>query len=123
MGATRIVRGLENLKDEFRKAKLNCGDLRGLKNRFQISERLGVNQLQTFFFAAGGGDGLPTEIEVEIARNKYDSGFHEYSMKDMVSEVKNRNDRMYITLHARTYTSKHKTDSNSKTVAEFYYRN
>lgn len=79
--------GIEALKDKFRWAKLMVGDLRGLKNRFALGERLGVSGLQTFFHAVGGNGEYRMEVYVDIMPKGTTNSFWCYSIKDMVEEI------------------------------------
>jgi hypothetical protein len=89
----KTIKGIENLKDEFRRAKLIVGDLRGLKNRFQLAQRLGINQLQTYFYAAGGNGENRMEVYADITplpqkEGKVQYSFWSYSIKEMVEEIR-----------------------------------
>jgi|HubBroStandDraft_3_1064219.scaffolds.fasta_scaffold08371_7 hypothetical protein len=107
--------GIENLKDEWRIAKLKNGDLRGLKNRFALAERLGINKLQTYYFAAGGLGDERVEIYAET-----DSGCH-YSLKDLIDEVSSRG-QVVIQLCSATW-NKERTDATRKNIGdEFLYK-
>lgn len=81
------VVGIKNLTDEFRRAKIIAGDLRGLKNAITLSERLGVNAMQTLFFMAGGNGGYKIEVYADITRDGEENSSWSYSMKDMVEEI------------------------------------
>lgn len=122
----KTIQGIENLKDEFRKAKIIHGDFRGLKNKFALTERFEIDPMQTFFFAAGGARGRfgedigKVEIIGYISENDDDFGFCEYTMKDFVKEVKKYTCPLYITFEVLKW-NKGGTDRNSNYLETFQY--
>lgn len=117
------VTGIENLKDQFRKAKLICGDFRGLKNRWSLSEKFGIPMLQTLFYSVGGGnfEGVRMELtadcyhESEISR-------HAFTMKGLVEEMKDADGVWDVRLICLVW-NKHRTDADRKEILLFEYSN
>lgn len=111
----KTVIGLNNLKDEFRKAKIQCGDLRGLKNKFELSERFGINPMQTYFFATSSNGGERYELVVEGDVNSY-------TLKELIQDVKGLNKPIEISFVCLTW-NKLRTDAKRKTIIEITYSN
>jgi len=85
----KTITTIEALKDEFRKVKLQVGDLRGLKNRFELSERLGIAGLHTFYYSMGGNGKERSEVYADITPKGQKSSFWSYSMKEMLIDIEN----------------------------------
>lgn len=116
----KTIVGLEALKDEFRRAKLKAGDMRGLKNAFQLSERLGVSTLQTFFYKAGGGNfgGTRAEVYADFCRKGDSSTSWAYSMKDLVEEIRaDKANEFEVTFYVATW-NRDRTDAERKRISE-----
>lgn len=116
------VIGIESLKDEWRIAKLKSGDLRGLKNRFALSKRLGINQMHTWFHAVGGNGKERIEVYAEVYIDGQDCGW-QYSLKDLLVTIDNPEGPVVIQLCAARW-NKERTDATRTTITpEFLYKN
>ncbi len=116
------VIGIENLKNQFRKAKLMCGDLRGLKNSFSLSEKLGVPALQTWFFKSGGNGEERMELTADCYMVNGTISIHAYTMKGLIEDMKNETELYEVYLVCLKW-NKHRTDADRRTVLEFLYKN
>lgn len=89
MNETKILTNIEAVKDAFRFAKVKYGDFRGLKNRFELAEKFGIEPLQVLFYSNGGHGKERVEIEVSIRENENDTApDHVWSIRDLVEELK-----------------------------------
>lgn len=118
----RTVIGLENLKNEFRKAKLSCGDLRGLKNRFSLSEKLGINSFQTYYYSVGGNGGERMELTADCYGLNKQGDIYAYTMKDLIDDIKEEIGEFEINLVCLKW-NKQRTDADRKTIETFLYKN
>lgn len=113
------LKNIEAVRDEYRKAKLQCGDLKGLKNRFQLANRLGIEPLHTYYVSVSP---QRTEVTASIyspAKKAFIA--HAYTMKGLIDELKDLESGEYeITLECCTW-NKEKTDADRKTIKEFGY--
>jgi hypothetical protein len=116
------VIGLNQLKDKFRLAKLKCGDLRGLKNAFGLSERLGVPALQTYYFKAGGNGEIRMELVADCHRLDKKGTIYAYTMKELIEDIKNEPGQWEINLVCNEW-NKHRTDAERKDILTFIYSN
>jgi len=117
----QLVIGIPALKDKYRQAKLMCGDLRGLKNRFSLSEKLNVPALQTYYFSCGGHGDTRAEL---VADCYGDEGglIYEYTMSGLVEALKGDSESYEINLICLTW-NKARSDAERKTVMTFKYKN
>ena len=113
--------GYDNLKDEYLKAKLECGDFRGLSNKFELAQKFNINPLQIYFNSCTSTD-LRFEMIPEIAYEENENGFCEYNMKNFFRELKfeDRN-TFYITFTCLKW-NKYRTDADRKTIKEFCFK-
>lgn len=118
----KVIVGIENLKDEFRRAKLKVGDLRGLKNRFDLSKRLGVAPLHTFFFSMGGNGKERCEVYAEITPIGKDTSLTVYSIKEMVEEINGWNENEFEVQFCNARWNQHRTDANRSNLEVFTFR-
>jgi hypothetical protein len=117
-----IVTGLNALKDKFRLAKLKCGDLRGLKNRFSLSEKLGVATLQTYFYSTGGNGDTRAELTADCYSVESDRCIHEYTMGGLIEEMKGETELYEVHLICLMW-DKERTDAERKDIDTFLYKN
>lgn len=121
---SRIV-GIENLKDQFRKAKLMCGDFRGLKNRFALSEKFNIPGLQTYFYSVGGGnqEGQRMELVADCyQQGESDRAIYAYTMNGLVEDMRDEEGVWDVNLICLTW-NKERTDAKRKDVLIFEYSN
>ncbi len=104
------ITGVENLKDEWRKTKIKYGDLRGLSNRFALSEKFGINPMQTYFYSAGGNGKVRIEVWADIYTNGK-GGFRNYSIKELVKEVTDITEGEITIIFGYNKWNEHRTDS------------
>jgi hypothetical protein len=116
------VIGLENLKDEFRKAKLKCGDLRGLKNAFALSTKFNVPGLQTFFYKMGGNGGERMELTADCYGLNDQGNVYAYTMKGLINDIKNETGDFEVHLICLVW-NKSRNDAKRKEISEFIYSN
>lgn len=114
--------GIEALKDEFRKAKLKCGDMRGLKNSFELSEKFGIPALQTFFYKMGGNGGQRMELTADCYSIESSLSIYAYTMTQLVEEIKNETEAYEVNLICLVWNKK-RTDADRKTISTFIYSN
>lgn len=114
--------GIENLKDQYRKAKLMCGDLRGLKNRFDLSEKLGINSLQTYYNSVSTHGGERFELVANCTEQGTGSNVNEYTMKDLIEPMKKWPGVYEVELECLTW-NKRRTDARRRTVLNFIFKN
>lgn len=119
---TRIVIGLDNLKDEFRIAKLKCGDLRGLKNAFELSRKFNIPQLQTYFFKSGGSGSERMELVADCYAENSDRLIFAYTMGDLIEQMKDETESYDVHLICQAW-DKSRNNANRKEVSNFSYRN
>jgi hypothetical protein len=117
-----VVIGIEALKDKFRAAKLKCGDLRGLKNKFELSEKLGIPALQTYYYASGGNGGERAELTADCYSEESDRTIHAYTMKGLVEDIRAESETYEVNLICLMW-NKQRTDANRKTIDTFLYKN
>ena len=115
------VIGIENLKNEFRKAKLICGDLRGLKNRFALSAELGVSSLQTFYHSVGGNGKIRMELTADCYSTSSDRCIYEYTMSGLVEEIKDETESFEVHLICLEW-NKQRSDAKRREVSQFIYK-
>lgn len=113
---------LKALKDEFRKAKLKSGDLRGLKNRFSLSKRLGIAALHTFYVSVAPNEGKRVELVADCYEQDGTGTIYAYTMKDLIEEIKDTNVTFEINLIALIW-NKARTDAERKEVSRFLFKN
>ena len=116
------VIGIENLKDKFRLAKLKCGDLRGLKNSFALTEKFGLPALQTFYFKAGGNGDERMELVADCYGNEKQGDIYAYNMGDLVNDIKKEIGEFEVHLTCLKW-NKERTDADRKDVLVFNYKN
>lgn len=114
--------GIEKLKDEFRKAKLKCGDLRGLKNAFRLSEKFNVPALQTFYYKSGGNGEKRMELVADCYSLESSLSIHAYTMKELIQEIKNETEEYEVNLTCLEW-NKYRNDAERKTISLFKYKN
>lgn len=121
----KTVIGIKALKDEYLKAKLNSGDLRGLKNRFELASKYGIDEMKIMYLSAGGkgynSEGK-CELEITVAENEDDlNGYPVWNWKDLKTGVEKKSN-CYIEIKCNLW-NKYNTDVNErKPIAEFYYK-
>lgn len=115
------VIGIENLKDQFRRAKIMCGDLRGLKNRFELSEKFGIDPMQTYFYATASSEER-AELTADCYGNDGQGNIHDYTMSGLVEQMKNETGEFEVNLVCLVW-NKYRTDAKRKTVSTFLYSN
>lgn len=121
----RTVTGIANIKDEFRKGKLICGDLRGLKNKFELTRKFGLPQLQTFFHASGGNGGERMELIAELyeeGNSDIYSTIYAFTMSDLVDQIKDETGKYEAHLVCLIW-NKERTESKRRNISEFIYTN
>jgi hypothetical protein len=112
--------GIEALKDEYRKAKLKTGDLRGLKNRFALSKRLGINQMQTWYYSVSGNGDKRAEVYADVYRDGDSIGWY-YSLKDLIESLGGPGE-ITISIEVAMW-NKERTDADRTTVIpEFIFK-
>lgn len=115
------ITGIKNLKDQFRKAKLMCGDLRGLKNRFALSEKFNIAALHTYFYSA-----RKIDERIELTADCYgldgQGNVYAYTMQGLVEDMKDMSGSFEVHLIALEWNKK-RTDANRKEVLQFNYSN
>lgn len=119
------ITGIKNLQDEWRKLKLKVGDLRGMKNRFNISQKLGVPALQTFFYSMGGNGKERMEVWADISYDENSTGWRVYNMKDLLQEVKEAKEKNHSCLYIQLGYIKwneHRTDGDHINGKEFIFK-
>ena len=114
----RVIVGVENLKDEFRKYKLKTGDLKGLKNKFALSERLGIPALSTFFYLAGGNGKKKPEVYADIQAKSWTNSFWVYSMKELIEEIESVEDNEFEIQLCLAMWNEHRTDADRSNLTQ-----
>jgi hypothetical protein len=84
----KTLKGIEAVKDAYRRMKIKCGDHRGMKNRFKLAERFGINPQMVMFNSIAPNHGEKVEIEVSISDPKYDSPTYVWKLSDLIVELK-----------------------------------
>jgi hypothetical protein len=117
----KILIGIEAVKKEYRRVKLQYGDYRGMKNKYELAEKLGINPMQILFYSNGGGQGEKTEIEVEIREEGDKVSSYVWTMKDLVDELKKAKHQCEIEIVAYRW-NKIRTDRERIEGSEFIYK-
>lgn len=120
------VTGIKELKKEYRRAKIMCGDFRGIKDKFEFSED--INPMETMFYAMGGGKGRigqevgKVEVITEVFEHEDSAGWTEYNMADFLKNIKTYNKIVRIEFTCNEWNKKG-TDRDSRTLFEIEYIN
>ena len=123
---TNIICSLIDIKDQYIKAKLQMGDLRGLKAPVDLACKYNLNEMEIAFYATGGKaydceSGGKTEIEVSILESENSEFSNEvWNWKDLKSEIEQMPEG-YIIIYCNIW-NKYRTEANKKTVTEFQYK-
>lgn len=116
----KMIKGIENLKDEWRKAKIACGDFRGLSNRFELAERFKINPTQILFDSVSKINSKEITGEIRSAFD-YEVGESVYNLSGLIEAIKQASDTKFeICIYCLTWNKYH-TDADSKTVLEFEF--
>lgn len=121
----KVIVGYELLKDEFRKAKVKVGDLRGLKNAFQLAAKFGLNEMEVAFFKCGGLAGLRMEVYASImpVGSTSLSSYWCYSMRDMIEELKSNSENEFEIEIYYCKWNKERTDADRiRVTQEFIFK-
>lgn len=114
--------GINALKDEFRKGKLRCGDLRGLRNRFELSAKFGVAALQTYFYSNVGSGNERMELTADCYALDGQCDVHAYTMSGLVDDIKTEPGLFEVHLICLKW-NKYRTDADRKEISIFLYKN
>jgi hypothetical protein len=125
---TEIIQGIENLKNQYRKAKVMAGDYRGIKNRFKIAEDNGMNATKILFESLGGMKGRIgqdiglVEVITEVYENEDSVGDTFYRMADFLKDIKTYAGQVRIVFTCNEW-NKTGTDRDTKDLFEIEYIN
>lgn len=120
------ITGIAALKDEWRKTKIKIGCSQGFKNAFALSEKFGINPLQTFFYKNGGWAGEKIEMHYEL--QYYEGGDWRpvgsgYTMAELVTEAKKHDYRNELHVNFTSVKwNKQRSDADRNTVNEFIFK-
>ena len=114
--------GIANLKDAFRKAKLQCGDLRGMKNSFALSAKFNIPALQTYFFRMGGNGDERMELTADCYGQNGQGDIFAYTMGGLVKDIKDEKGEFEVNLICLKW-NKARNDADRKTISTFLYKN
>ena len=120
------ITGIKELKKEYRRAKIMCGDFRGIKNKFEFSDD--INPIGTMFMAMGGAKGRigqdigKVEVITEVFENEDSAGWVEYNMADFLKNVKTYSEPIRIEFSCNEW-NKSGTDRDSRILFEIEYTN
>ncbi len=117
-----VVIGIEELKNRFRRAKLKCGDLRGLKNAFALSTKLGVPAIGTYLYKSGLNGEKRAELTADCYSQTSDRSIHAYTMGGLVEDIKDETEVYEITLVCLLW-NKQRCDAERKDIDSFTYSN
>ncbi len=122
------IQGIEALKNQYRKAKIMCGDFRGLKNKVELAELNGINPMQIIFMSMGGAKGRigqdigKVEVITEVFESEDSAGWMEYNMKNFIENIKTYTGKVRIEFTCNEW-NKTGTDRNTRTLFEIEYIN
>jgi len=125
---TEIIKGIEALKNQYRKAKIMCGDFRGMRNKIEIAENNGINPMQVMFMAMGGAKGRigqdvgKVEVITEVYEHEDSAGWVEYNMADFLKNIKTYTGKVRIEFTCNEWNKKG-TDRDTRTLFEIEYIN
>ena len=123
--------GAENLRDEYRKAKLKNGDLRGLKNKFELAAKFGIPEMQIAFYSMGGargrigdGDISKVEIEFQLSNSTNDYLGNGYTLKELNDCIENLNGEVdgFEGYFSAVKWNKYGTDASREVVTIFQFK-
>ncbi len=120
------VIGISALKKEYRKAKIMCGDFRGIKNKFEFDDT--INPMETMFMAMGGAKGRigdevgKVEVITEVYEDGNSSGWTECNMKDFLKNIKTYSNPVIVEFTCNEW-NKLGTDRNTRILFEIEYKN
>lgn len=118
-----VLTGYRELLDEFRKAKLKAGDLRGFKNPVSLAEKFGLNTMQVAFVVCGGNGKERMEVYAEITPKGYESSYWVYSMGELLADLKSTESTEFeIGFHVAKW-NEHRTDADRKRLtSDFIFK-
>ncbi len=123
-----VIQGIEALKNQYRKAKVMCGDFRGLKNKVELAELNGINPMQIIFMSMGGAKGRigqdigKVELITEVFESEDSAGWMEYNMKGFIENIKTYTGKVRIEFTCNEW-NKTGTDRDTRTLFEIEYIN
>jgi hypothetical protein len=118
------INKISDLKKEYRRAKILCGDFRGIKNKFEFSDD--INPMETMFYAMGGSRGRlgqdigKVEVITEVYEDENSSGWIEYNMSDFLNNIKTYSKPVRIEFTCNEWNKKG-TDRDTRTLFEIEY--
>lgn len=122
----KTIKGINELKKEYRKAKIMCGDFRGIKNRFEFNGE--INPMQTLFYSFGGSSGKhgqdvgKIELITEVFENENSNGWTEYNLADFIKNIKTYTQPVRVESICNEWNKKG-TERDTRTLFEIEYIN
>jgi len=122
----KLITGIDNLKKQYRKAKVMCGDFRGIKNKFEFDNI--INPMETMFMAMGGMKGRigqdigKVEVITEVYEHEDSAGWVEYNMADFIKNIKTYTGKVRVEFTCNEWNKKG-TDRDTRTLFEIEYVN